>query len=305
MTATLPPDQAEAGGSSTPSGRPDRPIGPLVTRVILFIIVVVAFAWGVSGLDASLERLRTAPGDAWAILRLMWPPDFATEIDRGVIGKVLESVYIAWIGTVIAATLSLPLAFLASNNVAPAFIRLPIRQLFNVIRAVPELIVAVVLLGVVPLGAWAGALAIGLHSIGTLGKLSSEEIESASHGPVEAVEACGGTFISRVRWGVLPQVMPQIASYWLFRFEINVRASAVLGMIGAGGVGSELIAQLRFRNFPQVAAVLIVTVVVVVFIDTVSSAIRKRIIAGGSGDDSSRTTAMLRDLVGFRGFSRS
>ena len=92
--------------------------------------------------------------------------------------------------------------------------------------------------------------------------------------------------------------MPQITSYWLFRFEINVRASAVLGMIGAGGVGSELIAQLNFRNFPEVGAVLIITIAVVVFIDTVSSAVRKRIIAGGRGDDPSRMTELFRDLTG-------
>ncbi len=295
MTATLPPDQADAAATET--GRIPRPLRPRLARLAVFLVIAVGFIWGVSGLDVSWDRLRTAPSEAWAILKLMWPPDFATVIERGAIGKVLESVYIAWIGTVIAATLSLPLAFLASNNISPTVVRLPIRQLFNVIRAVPELIVAVVLLGVVPLGAWAGALAIGLHSIGTLGKLSSEEIESAAHGPVEAVEACGGTFISRVRWGVLPQVLPQIASYWLFRFEINVRASAVLGMIGAGGIGSELIAQLRFRNFPEVGAVLIITVAAVVFIDTVSSAIRKRIIAGGSGDPS-RLMALVGDLAG-------
>lgn len=300
MTATLPPGSAAESTPESASGRPDRPLGPRLARVGLFALVAAAFVWGFAGLDASIERLRTAPGDAWQIVRLMWPPDFATEIDRGVIGKVLESVYIAWVGTVIAATLSLPLAFLASNNISPSFIRLPIRQLFNVIRAVPELIVAVVLLGVVPLGPWAGALAIGLHSIGTLGKLASEEIESADHGPVEAVEACGGTWVSRVRWGVLPQVMPSITSYWLFRFEINVRASAVLGMIGAGGVGSELIAQLNFRNFPEVGAVLIITIAVVVFIDTVSSAIRKRIIAGGNAGDPSRTAELVRDLLGRR-----
>ena len=295
MTATLPPDHADAGTSPT---RPEPPLGPRVFRAVMVVVIGSAFVWGVSGLDVSWTRLRTAPGDAWEIIRLMWPPDFATEIDRGVLGKVLESVYIAWVGTVIAATLSLPLAFLASNNISPNFVRLPIRQLFNVIRAVPELIVAVVLLGVVPLGPWAGALAIGIHSIGTLGKLASEEIESAEDGPVEAVEACGGTWISRVRWGVLPQVMPQITSYWLFRFEINVRASAVLGMIGAGGVGSELIAQLNFRNFPEVGAVLIITIAVVVFIDTVSSAIRKRIIAGDRGDDPSRMAELFRDLTG-------
>ncbi|MEQ8839935.1 MAG: phosphonate ABC transporter, permease protein PhnE [Acidimicrobiales bacterium] len=278
--------------------RPARPSGPRLARLGLFVAIVLAFVWGFSGLGASAERLRTAPGDAWEIVRLMWPPDFATEIDRGVIGKVLESVYIAWVGTVIAATLSLPLAFLASNNISPAVVRHPIRQLFNAIRAIPELIVAMVLIAVAGLGPWAGALAIGLHSIGTLGKLSSEEIESANHGPVEAVEAAGGTWISKVRWGVLPQVMPQITSYWLFRFEINVRASAVLGVIGAGGVGSELVAQLNFRNFPEVGAVLIMTIAVVVSIDTVSSSIRRRIISGGRGDDPSRLSVLFGDLVG-------
>jgi len=296
MTATLPQDAERQDAE-----RPATPLRPRLAKIALFVVLAAAFVWGVSGLDASFARLRSAPGDAWAIIRLMWPPDFATEIDRGVLGKVFESVYIAWIGTVIAACLSLPLAFMAANNVSPSFIRLPIRQLFNVIRAVPELIVAVVLLGVVPLGPWAGALAIGLHSIGTLGKLSSEEIESADHGPVEAVQACGGTWISRVRWGLLPQVMPQITSYWLFRFEINVRASAVLGMIGAGGVGSELISQLNFRNFPQVGAVLIITIAVVITIDTISSSVRRRII-GGSDIKPSRMMELMRDLVGRRAF---
>jgi phosphonate transport system permease protein len=304
MTATLPPEELDPQRSPAPEAleaRPSRPKGPVVIRIVIFLVIVVAVGWGVTGLDASWERLRSAPGDGWAIFKLMWPPDFVTEIDRGVIGKVLESVYIAWIGTILGAVISLPLAFLASNNVSPAFIRHPIRQLFNAIRAVPELIVAVILIGTAGLGPWAGALAIGLHSVGTLGKLSSEEIESADRGPVEAVEACGGTWISRVRWGVLPQVMPVITSYWLFRFEINVRASAVLGMIGAGGVGSELISQLNFRNFPQVGAVLILTIVVVIFIDTVSSAVRRRIIAGGSGDDPSRMAELFRDLTGHRG----
>jgi len=230
----------------------------------------------------------------------MFPPDFSGEIERGVIGKVFESVYIAWIGTMIAATISLPLAFLAATNVAPMWIRVPMRQLFNAIRAVPELIVAVVLLAVTGLGPWAGALAIGLHSVGTLGKLSTETIESADPGPIEAVEACGGRWISGMRWGVLPQVLPIIVSYWLFRFEINIRASAVLGMIGAGGVGSELVQQLNFRNFPAVGAVLIFTVVVVLIIDTVSSAVRRQIIRGGGRkvDDGSRDAEALSDLTG-------
>ena len=293
MTATLPPDEID---EETPKERPARPRGPVYARIVVFLVIAGALIWGISGLDASWARLRSAPGDGWAIFKLMWPPDFATEIDRGVIGKVLESVYIAWIGTILGAAISLPLAFLASNNVSPSFIRLPVRQLFNAIRAVPELIIAVILIAVTGLGPWAGALAIGLNSVGTLGKLSSEEIESSDRGPVEAVEACGGRWISRVRWGVLPQVMPVITSYWLFRFEINVRASAVLGLIGAGGVGSELISQLNFRNFPEVGAVLILTIAVVIFIDTISSTVRRRIIAGGA--DPSRMAELFRDLIG-------
>ena len=283
--------------TETPA-RPVKPAGPTRMRWFLTAVIAVGAAWGVSGLDASWSRLFSAPGDAWDIVKLMWPPDFKTEIERGVIGKVLESVYIAWIGTLIAATLSLPLAFLASNNVSPAYVRLPIKQLFNVIRSVPELILAVVLIAVTGLGPWAGALAIGLHSIGTLGKLSSEEIEAADRGPVEAVEACGGRWVSRVRWGVLPQVMPAIVSYWLFRFEINVRASAVLGMIGAGGIGAELISQLNFRNFPEVGAVLLVTIAVVMSIDTVSSAVRRRIISGGGGGGGNRNAEVTYDLLG-------
>ncbi|MEM9202954.1 MAG: phosphonate ABC transporter, permease protein PhnE [Actinomycetota bacterium] len=297
MTATLPPDTE----APKPGGRPEPSTADRNRRWVITLAIAVFFIWGVSGLDVSLERLRTAPGDAWDIVRQMWPPDFPTVIERGVVGKVFESVYVAWVGTLIGAAISLPLAFLASNNISPAFIRIPIQQLFNLIRAVPELIIAMVLLSVVPLGPWAGTLALGLNSIGTLGKLSSEEIENANRGPVEAVEACGGRWVSSVRWGLLPQVMPVIISYWLFRFEINVRASAVLGLIGAGGVGSELVSQLNFRNFPQVGAVLILTVAMVIFIDVVSGSVRRRIITGRPANEPSRMIELLRDLTGRRG----
>ncbi len=153
------------------------------------------------------------------------------------------------------------------------------------------------------LGPWAGTLAIGLHSVGTLGKWATETIEGIDTGPLEAVEATGGRWVSGMRWGVLPQIMPIVASFWLFRFEINVRAPAVLGMIGAGGAGSELVSQLVFRNFPAVGAVLLMTIVVVLAIDTVSAAVRRRIIRGAGrapGDvvGGDRNAAVLVDLTG-------
>jgi phosphonate transport system permease protein len=266
-------------------------------------ILVVVVGWSVSGLGVSLDRLLGAPGDAWDIFRRMVPPAFAQAAERGVVGKVLESVHIAWIGTLIGATLSLPLAFLAAENVAPAAVRIPVRQLFNVIRAVPELILAVILIPITGLGPWAGALAIGIHSVGTLGKWATETIEGVDTGPLEAVAATGGRWVSGMRWGVLPQILPVVTSQWLFRFEINVRASAVLGMIGAGGVGSELVSQLVFRNFPAVGAVLLMTIAVVLSIDTVSAAVRRRIIRGaatssGVDSDEDRNAAVLADLTG-------
>jgi phosphonate transport system permease protein len=264
--------------------------------------ILAAAAWSIAGLDISMERLLTAPGDAWKIFKLMYPPAISEEIDRGVLGMVFQSVYIAWIGTIMGAVFSLPLSFLAASNLSPPWVRVWIRLLFNAIRAVPELILAVVLLAVTGLGPWAGALAIGLHSIGTLGKWSAEAIEDVDYGPIEAVNACGGKGMSRVRWGVMPQAMPEIVAFWLFRFEINVRASAVLGMIGAGGVGSELVGQLQFRNFPEVGAVLLITVIVVIIIDTISSAARRRIIEGGGRgpDDPTRGEEALADLAGVR-----
>ena len=206
--------------TSTLAKRPPAP--KTIHRWFIAIPFLVAIVWSLIGLNITLSRLLDAPGDAWSILRQMVPPAFGEVYERGAVGKIFESVYIAWIGTIIGAFVSLPLAFLAAHNVAPIWIRSPIRQLFNAIRAVPELILAVILIPVTGLGAWAGTLAIGLHSIGTLGKWACESIEDIDEGPVEATRACGGKWVSGMRWGVLPQVMPVLSSYWLFRFEINV-----------------------------------------------------------------------------------
>ena len=286
---------------------PERPVAPRRTgrRLGLLILVGVAVIWSISGLDVTMGRLLSAPGDAWTVFRQMAPPAFSEAVDRGVPGKILESVHIAWIGTLIGAVLSLPLAFLAAGNVASVWVRTPVRQLFNAIRAVPELILAVILIPITGLGPWAGALAIGVHSVGTLGKWATETIEGVDPGPLEAVAATGGHWVSRMRWGVLPQVLPAVTSQWLFRFEINVRASAVLGMIGAGGVGAELVSQLVFRNFPAVGAVLFMTIVVVLAIDTVSASVRRRIIRGtdssaNSDIDQDRNQAAMADLTGVR-----
>lgn len=260
--------------------RPTRPLRPRIFRWAITLVIIIPAIWSALGLNVSLERLAEAPGDIWVIVRQLVPPDMSADALQRAVPKMLESLYIAWIGTMIGAFFSFPLAFLAAKNVTPGWMSNGVRQVLNAIRAVPELLVAMVLIPVTGLGPWTGTLAIGIHSIGTLGKLSSEVIEGIDPGPVQAVASSGGTWMQRMRFAIIPQVMPNIVAYWLYRFEVNIRASAVLGIVGAGGIGAELVSQLRFRDFARAGTVLFITVVVVLLVDMVSGRLRRRIISG-------------------------
>lgn len=260
----------------------ERPLEPKFTKWLRWIVViflVIPLIWSAAGLEISPSRIWKAPGQILTLLGGMFPPNWSGTPKT--LELILESLYVAWIGTIIGATLSFPLAFLAATNVAPRWVTLPVRSFLSAIRAFPELVLAIMFIPAFGLGPFAGTLAIGLHSIGTLGKLSSEVIEGVDDGPIEAIKASGGTFFQQMRFGVVPQALPTIVAYWLYRFEINIRASAVLGVIGAGGVGAEIVGRLRFRaDWPKAGAVLILTILTVLLIDTASSSIRRRIITG-------------------------
>tara|TARA_B100001939_G_scaffold272349_1_gene240097 strand:+ start:4394 stop:5218 length:825 start_codon:yes stop_codon:yes gene_type:complete len=259
---------------------PQQPIGQKVFKYALTTLIIAASIWSASGLEVTPERFLEAPGKIWILISAMFPLDLSQEAIDRIVPKVGESLFIAWAGTVIGALFSFPIAFLAANNITFSYLNKFTKQVLNIIRAFPELILAFVFLPITGLGPLTGTLAVGIHSIGTLGKLSSEVIEGIDEGPLEAIKASGGSKISELLFGVIPQVMPTVVSYWLYRFEINLRASAVLGVVGAGGVGAELINQLRFRDFPRAGTVLVVTIAMVLIVDTISAAIRKRIIKG-------------------------
>jgi len=275
---------------------PKKPINLTITKFIISVVLIFLAIWSASGLEISLERLSKAPQLTWTLISALYPIDLSQEALDRIIPKVFESLYIAWTGTVIGAIFSFPIAFISAKNTSLS-IKIPkfltnknyfiyssqiMKQILNIVRAFPELLLAFVFLPITGLGALTGTLAIGIHSIGTLGKLSSEVIEGIDEGPLEAIKASGGSKSNELIFGVIPQVMPTIISYWLYRFEINLRASAVLGVIGAGGVGQELINQLRFRAFDRAGTVLVATIILVLSIDTVSGALRRRIIKGKS-----------------------
>ncbi|CAN5212004.1 phosphonate ABC transporter, permease protein PhnE [soil metagenome] len=269
--------------------RIERPAPPSQrTKHIATAAVVLVVAWAVLTVDVRIERLPELPGALVRIFgRMFLEPGPEWSYVGEAFGYMMESVQIAWLGTIIGAILSLPLAFFGAKNITSGLVSNVIRQLLNVIRAIPEILVAVVIfIPMVGLGAYPGMLAIGLHSVGTLGKLSAEVIEGINPGPVEAARAAGGRPLQIQRWGVLPQVLPEIVAFWLYRFEINIRASAILGAVGAGGVGEALVQSLVYRRFDRAGMLIIVIVVVTILIDTASGWLRRRIIEGGPGGQS-------------------
>ncbi len=260
--------------------RPKEPYGPKLFRLGITLAILIPVIWSAMGLELTWQAILDAPGDIWNLLRLMFPPELSPEVVQRAMPKIMESLFVAWIGTMIAAVFSLGLAVFGARNISNRVVSGVIQNVFILIRSFPELLLAMILIPVTGLGPLTGVLAIGLHSIGTLGKLSSEAIEGIDSGPVEAVASVGGGRLSQIRFGVLPQVMPVIVAYWLYRFEVNIRASAVLGAIGAGGIGLELVQQMQFRNFARVGTVLFLTIVVVLIIDMISARLRRRIITG-------------------------
>jgi phosphonate transport system permease protein len=215
----------------------------------------------------------------WTLARLMFTNMEASAVPD-LLAAMWESISIAWIGTLIAAVFAVPMSFLAAENLVGRPMAWLMRQVFNLLRAIPEVILALAFIPIFGLTPMAGVMAIGIGSIGTLGKLFYEILEGVNTGPLEAVDAVGATGVQRLRWGVLPQVMPELSSFILYRFEVNIRASAVMGLVGAGGIGSDLALALRFKQYGDAGVGLIIVVLGTLAVDYVSGVVRRRIVAG-------------------------
>ncbi|MEM1313160.1 MAG: phosphonate ABC transporter, permease protein PhnE, partial [Pseudomonadota bacterium] len=167
------------------------------------------------------------------------------------------------------------LSFPAAQNFAPTrWAYFLARRVLEVCRGVPEILLALIFVFMVGIGPLAGILAVAIHSVGALGKLFAEVNENASDKPVEGVAAVGGAWVERMLYGVVPQVTPNFTSYALLRFEINVRASSIVGFVGAGGIGQELNRVISFYSDDRVSAVLILVVLTVTAIDLISERFR-------------------------------
>lgn len=268
---------AVATRTSASPALPVRPRRPAV-RAFGWIVtaVVVASFWG---LDFEWDKVAQLPGDLLHYGRLMFAdPDWSMLPEA--LFQTWRSVSMAWVGALVGVALSTVLGIPAAQGVGPIWLRLPLRGLFALIRAVPEVIIAIIILTVTGLTPFTGALALAIGGIGTHAKWTYETIEAVPPGAAEAVRASGGSMLEVVRWGLWTVARPELTSLALYRFEINVRTSAILGLIGVGGIGDMLTTYTQHREWETVGVLVVVVIVVTMTIDAVSGAIRRRIMEG-------------------------
>jgi phosphonate transport system permease protein len=279
---------ADAGGIANRHPtlvRPDRRAQLVATAATT--IAVALFVAGFAALDVNWARVWSGFGDLGKIASLMLPPSYGTEARLMLwLHALLETLAIAFLGTLLAAILAFPLAFLAARNVMPAWIfRFSVRRGFDTIRGVDTLIWALIWINVVGLGPFAGVLAIMTSDFGALGKLFSEAIENADRRPAEGVTSVGGNDAHRVRFGLLPEVLPVMLSQVLYYLESNTRSATIIGIVGAGGIGLHLAEQIRTLEWQHVSMLILMILLTVGTLDWVSSRLRFALIgrSGGPG----------------------
>ena len=244
-------------------------------RTIAVVTALVALAiFALVDLGFSPMRILGGLGQLGSYALHMLPPSSGGRLHL-YLEALGQTLAIAFLGTLTAAFFAFPLAFLAARNVVPnIFVHFAARRVFDVIRSVDVLIWALIWINVVGLGPFAGALAIACSDFGSFGKLFSEAIETADRKPVEGVKASGGGELHQVGFGLVPQILPVIASQVLYYFESNTRSATIIGIVGAGGIGSYLTELIRVLELQQVAFLVLMILVTVSAIDFVSSRLR-------------------------------
>ncbi|GAB4178123.1 MAG: phosphonate ABC transporter, permease protein PhnE [Thalassobaculales bacterium] len=250
------------------------------TRLSVLAAMLGLVLFGLHLIAFDPIKVVTGAADLGFLLVLMMPPDPGSLARAAIYGSaLLETLAIAFLGTFGAAVLALPLGFMAARNVMPAWVlRLATRRLCDTLRGIDILIWALIWVNVVGLGPFAGVLAILASDTGTFGKLFSEAIEAADRKPVEGVVSAGGTRVAAVRFGILPQVLPVMASQVLYYFESNTRSATIIGIVGAGGIGLHLYEQIRTLEWQAVSFIVLMILALVAAIDLLSSRLRFAII---------------------------
>ena len=245
-----------------------------LTTIGIFSFVLV---FVVNDLEIDFIKLVTDSSKYFGdIISRMLPPDFSNL--NQLIYAMFETIEIAFLGTFIAIVLSIPLGLFSARNLAPNyFIYIVCKTIVIFFRAIPEFIIAMILVIAIGFGAMPGVLALGLHTMGFLAKFYSEDIEHINKGPIDALKSSGATKSQIISFGVIPQILPSFVANNLYILDRNVRMATMLGIVGAGGIGYELQSSFRMFEYERVSAIIILIFVRIFIIDHLSAFIRSKI----------------------------
>ena len=242
-------------------------------RLAAIVAAVCVAALAITGFFDATRFIEGGPAIA-QLASEMVPPNFSRW--QAWMRPLLDTLAMSIAGTAVAVVFSLPLALLAAPNTAPnALVYRAVRILLAGLRSVPEIILGILFVAAVGFGALPGVLALAMHSVGMVAKFYAEAIEHVDPKPLEAANAAGASRLQVISHAVLPQVLPQLADITIYRWEYHFRASAVLGIVGAGGIGFELMAALRLIKYDEVAAILLTILACVVVVDGIGARLRK------------------------------
>jgi len=264
--------------------------GPLV------FLLVMAVSSRIAEVDLSVMLDAKVRHDTFEFVRLMFPPDLSWEFIKFTAKPALETIYISVMGMALAIAIGFPLALFATNSLTFAGVLNEMargkrsryrligylcyglsRMVLNVLRAIPELVWALIFIVAVGLGPFPGVLAIGISYGGTLGKIYAEILEGIDLRPLEALQSTGARRLQVVLYGALPEALPDFVAYTLYRWECSVRSAAILGFVGAGGIGQQIDISIRMFNFNQLLTLILIIFLMVTAIDQLSALIRKRL----------------------------
>jgi phosphonate transport system permease protein len=256
----------------------ERPFAERALRATAWIGTAAFVVFGFWWIDFSFARFWTGLGKLGWLFQFLFPPSHGGWFVYFLTGMG-ETLAMAFLGTLLAAILALPLGFLAARNiVSNRLFHFGVRRSLDGFRGVDALIWALVFVSAVGLGPFAGVMALAMSDVGTLAKLFSEAIENVEREQGEGVKAAGASSLAETRFAVLPQVMPIFVSNVLYYFESNTRSATVLGVVGAGGIGLALADRIRINDWDQVCFIVLMILVTVTVIDRLSRALRERLV---------------------------
>ncbi|MBU1249597.1 MAG: phosphonate ABC transporter, permease protein PhnE [Actinobacteria bacterium] len=261
--------------SRTSTARPPRPRPRLGTYIGLAAVVAITI-WAGIGIEFDLRPLWTDLGRGWFIIQEFLAPNWSY-IGR-TIGPFIETLSIAVIATLVGCAVGLGMSLLASRVTTADPVLYRTAKLFlSVVRSLPDVGYGLLFFALVGAGSLAGILALIMFNIGIIAKLTSETIDAVDRGPLDAADATGASALQRARFAVVPMILPNYLSYCLYVFELNIRASVVIGIVGGGGIGSSISVEFARFNYSNVSAIVVLLIVVVFAIDLLSQSLRRRL----------------------------